>query len=74
MEAMEALAKAARRSGTPLVCIGPAIGRSKSYVSVKINKGTDPQAGTLAKMLGACGWSLCAVPDAEVPESALRIG
>jgi len=73
MKAMDAVKEAAARSGVPVIAIGPAMGRSPSYVSVKRTKGSSPQANTLAKMLGACGYELCAVPRGDVPESAIRI-
>lgn len=73
MNAMEAVREAASRSGVSLIQIGPSMGKTRSYVSAKITNGTDPQAGTLAAMLAPCGHVLCAVPESDVPKSALVI-
>lgn len=73
MDAMNAVKVAARRSGTSLIGIGPAMGKSPSYVSVKTTKGNCPRANTLATMLGACGWSLVAVPSVSVPPEGVVI-
>lgn len=73
MDAMNAVKVAARRSGTSLIEIGPAMGKSPSYVSVKTTKGNCPKASTLAAMLGACGWSLVAVPSGSVPPEGVVI-
>ena len=73
MYAMDVVKEAARRSGTATISIGPSMGRSRSYVASKASRGDQPQANTLAAMLGACGWSLVAVPDGDVPESGLVI-
>lgn len=73
MEAINAVKEAARRSGTSLIQIGPAMGKSASYVSVKATKGNSPQANTLAAMLGACGWSLVAVPRGSEPADGVVI-
>lgn len=73
MHAMDAVKEAARRSGTATVNIGPAMGRSRSYVAVKCSKGNVPQADNLAAMLGACGFVLCAVPSGQEPRNAIVI-
>lgn len=73
MYAMDAVKEAARRSGTATIGIGPAMGRSRSYVAAKASRGDQPQADNLAAMLGACGYVLCAVPAGDVPPSALAI-
>lgn len=73
MDAMNAVKVAARRSGTSLIEIGPAMGKSPSYVSVKTTKGNCPKANTLALMLGVCGWSLVAVPRGSEPADGIVI-
>lgn len=73
MKAMDAVKEAARRSGVSVISIGPAMGRSPSYVSVKCTKGNSPQANTLAEMLGVCGYELCAVPKGKAPDCAIKV-
>lgn len=36
-------------------------------------RGSTPKADTLAAMLGVCSYSLAAIPNADVPETALVI-
>lgn len=71
MDAYSAVREAARRSGVPVTQIGPRLGRDRSYVSSLAAHAKNPKADTLAAMLSACGWSLCAVPMGDVPDSAI---
>lgn len=73
MHVYQAIRTAAKRSGMSLIEIGPKLGHGKAYVSALITTGRTPKVDTLARILGACGYELCAVPRGKAPESALTI-
>lgn len=73
MKPIDAVKEAASRTGTPITAIGPAIGKTKTYVSSIAGKESRPRCDTLVSMLGACGYKLCAIPRDSVPESAIVI-
>lgn len=73
MDVFSAIRTAAKRSRTPLVDIGPMLGHGRAYVSAIISKGGKPCYDTLAAILGACGYQLCAVPRGKLPKSAIPI-
>lgn len=73
MDVFSAIRTAARRSGTALVAIGPSLGHGKAYVSALVTTGRMPRTDTLARILGACGYELCAVPRGDAPQSAIVI-
>lgn len=73
MRAYEALRSAAKHAGVPLTHIGPAMGKPAPYVNTGMSRGSTPKADTLAAMLDVCGYSLAAVPHADVPDTALVI-
>ncbi len=74
MDALDAIRLAAESADIRLSAIGPSLGKSSNYFSATATRGTDPSAGNAARMLGVCGWSLCAVPSDQVPAAALIIG
>ena len=73
MKAIEAVKAAAASAGVPTTHIGRAMGKRDNYVAAVASRGSTPQADTLAAMLDVCGYSLAAIPHAEVPDSALVI-
>ena len=73
MRAYDALKKAAKSAGMPLTHIGPAMGKPAPYVNTGITRGSTPKADTLAAMLEVCGYKLAAIPDSDVPDTALVI-
>lgn len=73
MKAIDAVKRAAERSGVGVTEVGVAIGRDRTYISATASRGSTPKADNLAKMLGACGYRLCAVPRGDVPKSAIVI-
>lgn len=73
MKAYEAVRNASTVSGVPLTHIGPALGKSSTYVNNGDSRGSTPQADTLAAMLAVCGYKLAAVPADDLPASALVI-
>ena len=73
MNSMDALRAVAADAGVPITHIGRAMGKRDNYVSVAINKGTDPKAGTLAAMAEACGYALVLLPADDVPDGAVKV-
>lgn len=73
MDAYEALKEAGARSGMPMYKVGRALGKTDSYVSNGIARGSSPRCDTMAKMAEVCGHELALVPSDDMPESALRI-
>ena len=73
MYAMQIVREAAKASGKTLSQIGVEMGKSRQYVNAIETRGSTPNANTLAQMLDVCGWSLCALPNEQVPEAALVV-
>lgn len=73
MHVYQAIRTAAKRSGMSLIEIGPKLGHGKAYVSSMITTGRMPKTDTLARVLGACGFALCAVPKGKLPKGAIPI-
>lgn len=69
----DVLEEAADNAGMSLAAVGLAIGKNRNYVSGGRVRGSEPSTANAAAMLGACGWSLVAVPTGDVPPSALVI-
>jgi len=62
MESLEALRLMLDRSGTTAYRVAVDMGRSPSYVSSMLRRGSVPSADLLARMAAACGYSLRLVP------------
>ena len=73
MYAMDAVKTVCKRVGISARQVGRDMDMGDNYVSRIANRGSEPRCDTLAKMLGVCGYALCAVPENEIPENALRI-
>lgn len=73
MYAMDALKQAAKNAGVPNTHIGKALGYADNYVARIVLRGSTPQCDTMAKMLGVCGYALCAVPIEQVTDSMYEI-
>lgn len=73
MKAIEAVKQAAAQADMPTTHIGRAMGKRDNYVAAVASRGSTPQADTLAAMLDVCGYKLAAIPEIDVPESALVI-
>ena len=73
MEFWETLYTAANNAGVPTTHIGPKLGLSREYVAVGKSNGVDPGTTTAARLLGACGYVLAALPADDVPRGALVI-
>ena len=73
MHVYQVIRTASKRAGMSLIEIGPKLGHGKAYVSSMITTGRTPKVDTLARILGACGYELCAVPKGKAPKSGLVI-
>lgn len=71
MKFWDILYTAADNAGIPTTKIGPKLGLSREYVAVGKNKGVDPSTATAARLLGACGYVLAAIPAEVLPSGAL---
>jgi len=67
------LYQAAKRSHVNTTDIGPKLGLSRGYISAQKTKGIDTSVSNAARLLGVCGFSLCAIPSDKVPDEALVI-
>lgn len=73
MEALAAVKHAAFAARLPVYEVAQLMGRSPSYISAAIARGSTPKADTLAAMLEPCGYVLAALPREDAPASALVI-
>lgn len=73
MQFNDVMREAAANAGLSLRSIGTAAGRGPNYVPAILSRGTDPSTGVAAALLKPCGYTLCAVPDPDVPACALPI-
>lgn len=73
MESSEVINKAIACAGISGYELSRRMGRAPSYVSATFGRGSVPRADVLAAMLAPCGYTLCAVPNDDVPSSALVI-
>ena len=64
---------AANNAGVPTTKIGPNLGLSRGYVAACKAQGVTPGLDTAARLLGACGYVLAAVPADSVPDGALVV-
>lgn len=73
MNTNDAIKQVASNAGMSMIGVSKAMGRNDNYMSVTLSRGSVPQADTLAAMLDVCGYSLAAIPHADVPDTALVI-
>lgn len=69
----EVLLAAGYQNGMTAAAICEKMGLSRAYISKGKTTGTIPLIDTAARLLGACGYVLTAVPDDAVPPGALVI-
>lgn len=69
----DVLEKASVHSGMSYRTISSKLGRVPNYIAVMRNKGRIPSVDNAAALLDVCGYALCAIPENEIPENALRI-
>lgn len=73
MEAMNALATAAKTAEVPTTHIGPKMGKGANYFSAVKSRGSVPRCDTMAAMADVCGYKLALIPRDKVPPSAVVI-
>ena len=73
MHVYQAIRTVAKRSGMSLIEVGPRLGHGKAYVSSMFTQERRPKYDTLLRILGACNYTLCAVPSDQVPSGAVVI-
>ena len=73
MKAYDAVRIAARNSGTSITSLSLSCAKSQNAISDAARKGKDPSSATLSGYLERCGYALAAVPEDDLPESALVI-
>ena len=69
----DVLRSVAETEGLTLADVGRRAGRSASYVTGNMSRGSLPRVDNAAAMLSACGWALVAVRGDAVPAEALEI-
>lgn len=73
MKFIDLIYEVAKRADTPTTKLGLLIGKNRGYVAKMKSNKVDPSTANAARLLEACGWKLVAVPEDDVPESALVI-
>ncbi len=53
---------------------GVEAGMTKGYIGSLKTQGKQPSLDAMMRLLGVCGYALCAVPRDEIPPNALVIG
>lgn len=49
------------------------LGKTASYIPAQKSRRSSPKVDTASTLVSACGYTLCAVPKDEIPESAFVI-
>ena len=65
--------QAVSQADISMISASRAMGKNDNYFASVVARGSTPKADTLAAMLGVCGYSLAAVPNASLPDDALVI-
>ena len=73
MQFYDALYKIARSVGISVNNIGIALGKAYNYVPNAKHRKSVPTVSNASKMLGTCGYVLCAVKREEVTDSMYEI-
>lgn len=73
MQFYDALYKIARSVGMSVNDIGVALGKTYTYVPSAKHRKSVPTVSNASKMLGTCGYALCAVKREDVTRSMYRI-
>ena len=73
MDFWETLYTAADNAGVPTTKIGPKLGLSRGYIAACKAQGVTPGLVNAARLLGACGYVLAALPADQLPDGALVI-
>lgn len=73
MNTNDLIREAISKTGISMISASRAMGKNDNYFASVVARGSTPQAGTLAAMLGVCGYSLAAIPKGTEPPDALVI-
>ena len=73
MKFFELVYKLAREQGLSIEKLSLKVGKSPRYVGRTKSRGSSPTVANAAMILDALGYSLCLVPDENVPENAIVI-
>lgn len=73
MNTPDLIRDAVSKAGISMISASRAMGKNDNYFASVVARGSTPKADTLAAMLGVCGYSLAAIPHADVPGTALVI-
>lgn len=71
MKAILVVDKVAKMEGVRHADLNRALGKHPTYFNVTKSRGSTPRCDIIAKMLERCGWRLVAVPEKDVPKSAI---
>lgn len=73
MKALDAILEIINKQDKPAYRVGVDAGYSRSYIGAAKTQGKTPTVEATARLLGVCGYTLCAVPDDDIPDGALVI-
>lgn len=73
MDTNEAMRALVARSGLSMRAASLEMGRSPTWLSTTVGREGSSEAAIVAELAHVCGYTLCAVPDRDVPGSALVI-
>ena len=73
MQYYDALKRAADAAGLSLSQVSERINRNPNYIANNISIGNSPSVDNAILMMGACGYSIVAVPEGDEPEGCLAI-
>lgn len=73
MNTDEVIKAAAKNAGLSLRAVSTAMGKSANYIGATFSQKSTPKADTLASVLKPCGYKLAAIPENDLPDSALVI-
>ena len=73
MNFYDAVYHIANRKGISIEKLSLSMGHTAAYIAKQKCRGSLPKVDTAAKILSACGYSLCVVPKNDVPMNAIVI-
>lgn len=63
----------ARESGLSIEKLSLKLGKVSSYIGGSKSRGSLPKVDNAARIVDACGYTLCVVPSDNVPEDAITV-
>ena len=73
MEFYDAVYRIAKKKGITIEKISLSLGKTSGFITAQKSRGSKPRIDTAAKILDACGYILCAIPEDEVPNWVIEI-